>query len=210
MGNTEKFQMMAHQYDTADRIVNAKLSADMIREAFDAKESKGKNAMDFGCGTGLVGLSLLDVFDSMTFLDTSSNMLEIVAKKVEANMDGASSDHNRIKLLCVDLEADKAIKGSWDVIFMVQVLLHVSDPMALLAKLYRHISPSGKLIIIDFDENEAVKSDLVHAGFNQTVLAKGLEQLGFKGITSKTFYEADNLFMKQRASQFIMVAEKGD
>lgn len=210
MGNTEKFQMMAHQYDTADRIVNAKLSADMIREAFDAKESKGKNAMDFGCGTGLVGLSLLDVFDSMTFLDTSSNMLEIVAKKVEANMDGASSDQNRIKLLCVDLEADKAIKGSWDVIFMVQVLLHVSDPMALLAKLYRHISPSGKLIIIDFDENEAVKSDLVHAGFNQTVLAKGLEQLGFKGITSKTFYEADNLFMKQRASQFIMVAEKGD
>lgn len=210
MGNTEKFQMMAHQYDTADRIVNAKLSADMIREAFDAKESKGKNAMDFGCGTGLVGLSLLDVFDSMTFLDTSSNMLEIVAKKVEANMDGASSDHNRIKLLCVDLEADKAIKGSWDVIFMVQVLLHVSDPMALLAKLYRHISPSGKLIIIDFDENEAVKSDLVHAGFNQTVLAKGLEQLGFKGITTKTFYEADNLFMKQRASQFIMVAEKGD
>ncbi|MCA0385268.1 MAG: class I SAM-dependent methyltransferase [Firmicutes bacterium] len=210
MGNTEKFQMMAHQYDTADRIVNAKLSADMIREAFDAKESKGKNAMDFGCGTGLVGLSLLDVFDSMTFLDTSSNMLEIVAKKVEANMDGASSDHNRIKLLCVDLEADNAIEGSWDVIFMVQVLLHVSDPMALLAKLYRHISPSGKLIIIDFDENEAVKSDLVHAGFNQTVLAKGLEQLGFKGITSKTFYEADNLFMKQRASQFIMVAEKGD
>lgn len=210
MGNTEKFQMMAHQYDTADRIVNAKLSADMIREAFDAKESKGKNAMDFGCGTGLVGLSLLDVFDSMTFLDTSSNMLEIVAKKVEANMDGASSDHSRIKLLCVDLEADKAIKGSWDVIFMVQVLLHVSDPMALLAKLYRHISPSGKLIIIDFDENEAVKSDLVHAGFNQTVLAKGLEQLGFKGITTKTFYEADNLFMKQRASQFIMVAEKGD
>lgn len=210
MGNTEKFQMMAHQYDTADRIVNAKLSADMIREAFDAKEAKGKNAMDFGCGTGLVGLSLLDVFDSMTFLDTSSNMLEIVAKKVEANMDGASSDQNRIKLLCVDLEADNAIEGSWNVIFMVQVLLHVSDPMALLAKLYRHISPSGKLIIIDFDENEAVKSDLVHAGFNQTVLAKGLEQLGFKGITSKTFYEADNLFMKQRASQFIMVAEKGD
>lgn len=210
MGNTEKFQMMAHQYDTADRIVNAELSADMIREAFDAKEAKGKNAMDFGCGTGLVGLSLLDVFDSMTFLDTSSNMLEIVAKKVEANMDGASSDQNRIKLLCVDLEADNAIEGSWDVIFMVQVLLHVSDPMALLAKLYRHISPSGKLIIIDFDENEAVKSDLVHAGFNQTVLAKGLEQLGFKGITSKTFYEADNLFMKQRASQFIMVAEKGD
>lgn len=210
MGNTEKFQMMAHQYDTADRIVNAKLSADMIREAFDAKEAKEKNAMDFGCGTGLVGLSLLDVFDSMTFLDTSSNMLEIVAKKVEANMDGASSDQNRIKLLCVDLEADNAIEGSWDVIFMVQVLLHVSDPMALLAKLYRHISPSGKLIIIDFDENEAVKSDLVHAGFNQTVLAKGLEQLGFKGITSKTFYEADNLFMKQRASQFIMVAEKGD
>jgi len=210
MGNTEKFQMMAHQYDTADRIVNAKLSADMIREAFDAKESKGKNAMDFGCGTGLVGLSLLDVFDTMTFLDTSSNMLEIVAKKVEANMDGASSDQNRIKLLCVDLEADNAIEGSWDVIFMVQVLLHVSDPMALIAKLYRHISPSGKLIIIDFDENEAVKSDLVHAGFNQTVLAKGLEHLGFKGITSKTFYEADNLFMKQRASQFIMVAEKGD
>jgi predicted TPR repeat methyltransferase len=69
MGNTDKFEMIANTYDTAERNHIAKVSSDAIREyVVDAKK---KNAIDFGCGTGLVGMNLLHEFHSMLFLDTS-------------------------------------------------------------------------------------------------------------------------------------------
>ena len=60
MGNTDKFEMIASSYDTPERIHIAKVSADAIREY--VMDSKNKSAIDFGCGTGLVGMNLLDDF----------------------------------------------------------------------------------------------------------------------------------------------------
>ncbi len=62
MGNTDKFEMIATMYDTPDRIHIAKLSADAIQEYL--VNTKDKSAIDFGCGTGLVGMILLEEFKS--------------------------------------------------------------------------------------------------------------------------------------------------
>ena len=43
---------------------------------------KVKSAIDFGCGTDLVGMNLLNEFESMLFMDTSENMLDIVERKI--------------------------------------------------------------------------------------------------------------------------------
>lgn len=55
MGNTDKFEMIANIYDTPERIHIAKVSADAIREFL--VDASSKNAIDFGCGTGLVGMN---------------------------------------------------------------------------------------------------------------------------------------------------------
>lgn len=52
MGNTDKFEMIADTYDTPERIQIAKVASNAIREYL--VDSKSKNAIDFGCGTGLV------------------------------------------------------------------------------------------------------------------------------------------------------------
>jgi len=57
MGNTDKFEMIANIYDTSERIQIAKVSSDAIREYL--VDAKSKNAIDFGCGTGLVGMNLI-------------------------------------------------------------------------------------------------------------------------------------------------------
>nr|WP_232510298.1 hypothetical protein [Paenibacillus crassostreae] len=54
MGNTDKFEMIANIYDTSERIQIAKESSDVIREYL--VDTNSKNAIDFGYGTGLVGI----------------------------------------------------------------------------------------------------------------------------------------------------------
>lgn len=79
MGNTDKFEMIANIYDTSERIQIAKVSSNAIREYL--VDTKSKNAIDFGCGTGLVGMNLLNDFNSMLFLDTSQNMISQITQK---------------------------------------------------------------------------------------------------------------------------------
>jgi hypothetical protein len=57
MGNTDKFEMIANVYDTHERIQIANVSSDAIREYL--VDPTGKSAIDFGCGTVLVGLNLV-------------------------------------------------------------------------------------------------------------------------------------------------------
>ena len=69
MGNTDIFEMMADKYDTPERIEIAKIIADAIIGFLINTEDK--NAIDFGCGTGLVGMNLMKYFKSLLFLDSS-------------------------------------------------------------------------------------------------------------------------------------------
>lgn len=70
MGNSEKFNLIAGRYDTPERIETARIIADTI-SAY-AQDGKEKSAIDYGCGTGLVGMELLGDFKSMLFVDASA------------------------------------------------------------------------------------------------------------------------------------------
>lgn len=200
MGNTEKFDMIASQYDTAERQWIAKLSAQAIEPFLE--ERPPLSAMEFGCGTGLVGLSLASYFDSILFVDTSEKMLEVVEEKIKhGNLKNASTS-------CFDLESAQVENLKVDVIFMAQVLLHIEDTNALISKLYTHLNDKGLLIIVDFDENENVHSPLVHSGFNTEQLIALMTNIGYGAFESKTFYRGEKIFMGENATMFILKAQK--
>lgn len=199
MGNTEKFDMMANFYDTEERIAVTKICSQVMKEYII--EGKNKTAIDFGSGTGLIGMNLLDEFKSILFLDTSQNMLDIVSNKLkEADIDNGST-------LCFDFESSNSdIKA--DYVFMAQVLIHIKEYKPVLEKLYDILNENGHLIIIDFDKNPNISSDLVHNGFDQEDLKEVLSKMGLKNISSKNFYSGKNMFMNQDADIFIMDATK--
>ncbi|MNI92489.1 hypothetical protein D3C73_1502950 [compost metagenome] len=91
---------------------------------------------------------------------------------------------------------------------MVQVLLHIPDIQPVLTRLYDVLKEGGHLLIVDFDKNDRVASDLVHNGFHQLELAGTLQEIGYQDIRSEVFYSADNLFMGQEASMFILDCRK--
>lgn len=200
MANTDKFEMIASMYDTPERIHIAKVSSDAIREY--VADATSKNAIDFGCGTGLVGMNLLNEFQSMLFLDTSPNMINQIKQKI------TDSHIRNADTLCFDFEKEILSDLRADYIFMAQVLLHLPDVELVLSRLFDVLNEGGHLLIVDFDKNENVVSEVVHNGFDQGELARLMTKIGYRDIQSRTFYTGSKIFMGQDASMFVLNAQK--
>ena len=200
MGNTDKFETIANIYDNPERIQIAKISSDAIREYL--VDTNSKNAIDFGCGTGLVGIELLNAFNSMLFVDTSQNMINQIKQKI------ADSNIQKVDFLCFDFEKEALLDLHTDYVFMAQVLLHIQDVELVLSRLYDVLSAGGHLLIVDFNKNEKVVSDMVHNGFEQEKLTDLMAKIGYRDIQSKTIYNGSQIFMGQDASMFILDSQK--
>ena len=200
MGNTDKFEMIANIYDTPERIHIAKVSVDAIREY--VVDATSKNAIDFGCGTGLVGMNLLNDFHSVLFLDTSQNMINQIRQKI------SDLDIQNVDTLCFDFEQEALSDLHVDYIFMAQVLLHINDVELVLSRLCQVLKEDGHLLIVDFNKNEKIVSDMVHNGFEQIKLTDIMTQIGYRDIQSKTFYTGSKIFMGHYASLFILDSQK--
>jgi ubiquinone/menaquinone biosynthesis C-methylase UbiE len=198
--NIEKFDAIASQYDTAERIESANIVLGALREY--VREGKNKSALDYGCGTGLVGLRLLDSFGSLLLMDASANMVDVVNGKI------ARLGADNVTAICCNFMEAYPTDVHVDYIIVVMVLLHEKDTRTLLSRLSMALNPGGHLIIVDFDTNDRVTSELVHPGFDQRELAAILRGLSFVKMESKTFYQGERLFMNQDASLFILDAVK--
>lgn len=199
MGNKDIFDAISNSYDTPERISLADISADAIRSYLI--DTHDKTAIDFGCGTGLIGINLFREFKSILFLDSSDKMIDVVKDKI------ARLKISNSTAMCYDLESDDIPDIKVDYIFMAQVLLHIKDYADILSKLRKMLNNNGHLIITDFDKNDMVVSDLVHNGFEQNELKELLRRLGFNNIQSKTIYNGEGIFMGKDASLLIMDAQ---
>lgn len=54
---------------------------------------------------------------------------------------------------------------------MTQVLLHIPDVEFVLSKLFDVLNKGGHLLIVDFNKNGNMVSDIVHNGFHQDELS---------------------------------------
>ena len=200
METRDIFEQMAGQYDTEERKSIAHIIAQKMRS--ELSDTKHLSALDYGCGTGLVGLELVDMFRTMLFVDTSEQMIAQVRRKIEnAHICTAGT-------LCCDFCVEPPPHMKADYILMSQVLLHVREYALLLGRLYDVLNENGHLLIVDFDLNERIVSDKVHPGFDQKELMLRLKQIGFASVYAHTFHHRQKMFMKEDASLFLMHAQK--
>ena len=197
------FETSAERYDTDDRAAVAALISREMRTHVAATPMPGASALDYGCGTGLVGLQLIDLFASMTFVDTAPAMVAQVQRKLDA----AGVAHAEAWAADFCAEAPHPSER-FDYILLSQVLLPVKDVPLLLARLAALLNEGGRLLIVDFDEAPAVSSDLIHAGFDQAELRALVEREGLRVVDAHTFHRADHLLMGQEASLFILDVTK--
>lgn len=194
------FEQMARRYDSEDRIELANIILKEIKP--ELVNSETKMLVDYGSGTGLIGLALTDLVKSVVLVDSSKQMLEVAEAKV------AQKEITNVSVLNADFIQETPFGINADIILMSLVLLHIPETEKILQALYNVLNTGGKLIIVDFDKNENISHPKVHNGFDHEELKKTLSKVGFTAIEIKTFHHGENLFMKQDASMFKSVSTR--
>jgi ubiquinone/menaquinone biosynthesis C-methylase UbiE len=138
--------------------------------------TKEMDLLDFGCGTGLLTLNLQPFVRSITGMDTSRGMLNMLAAKIDrlrlAN----------VKLFCGDFNRGERPDGSFHLLASAMTLHHVADIPGLLAVLSGLLAPGGVLCLADLDKEDGTFHDdpagVHHAGFDRVLLKGDLEASG--------------------------------
>lgn len=160
-------------YDTKERIESCRIWSEMIQKNINITPEMV--IIDFGAGTGLVGINFLQSAKKVIFEDISSNMLS----QCQKNLDSQSLKNYEIFLGQIDeYNGDKA-----DLILACLVFHHIQDINAISKTLLSKLKPHGKLIICDFLPGaaffERMKPKIPHLGFIPEDLSKILIDSGF-------------------------------
>nr|WP_025193668.1 methyltransferase domain-containing protein [Enterococcus faecalis] len=193
------FDTMSQQYDAPHRVALAKIINKKIQDS--AGDLTGKTVMDYGCGTGLIGLPLAEKAEKLLLVDPSSKMIEVTQNKIQkTKVKNANAKVGTTESLDV--------KSSSDLIVMSLVMLQVPDTKELLTGLYQALKTNGRLLIVDFDKNPNVYHERVHNGFEHNRLKTLAEEIGFRNISIDNFYHGSKIFMQQDATIFLFSGEK--
>ncbi len=108
----------------------------------------GRTVLEFGCGTGTLGLRLAREHAArLLFVDTSPAMLGVLRGKLaEADAHGA---HAGAQVFEGELHALPIPEASVDVVVSLMALHHVEDTARALARLRALLKPGGLLLLGD-------------------------------------------------------------
>ncbi|ANZ32505.1 class I SAM-dependent methyltransferase [Staphylococcus carnosus] len=192
------FHRIAHRYDSESQIQLTEKIAKEMR----TRMTPAHRLLDYGCGTGLVGLQFADDVDQLILADAESEMLKIVQQKI------VSLDLKNAETMQLNVVEDSLPDIQVDTIIMSLVMLHVPDTQTLLNQLFKLLQPGGQILIADFNQNDKVSHPLIHSGFAHETVKEKMEEVGFNTPSIHTFYQGENLFMNQDASLFLARATK--
>ncbi|WP_027623373.1 class I SAM-dependent DNA methyltransferase [Clostridium lundense] len=179
------FDDSAKNWDTDKRINRAKIIANEISNSINI--GNNYSAMEFGCGTGLVSFNLYNKFKSITLIDSSKGMIDIVKSKID------KSKIDNMFPYCLDITDEDSLNKKFDVIYSSMVLHHIHDIEAIISKFYELLNEDGYLCIVDLDEDDGKFHKKYpdfhgHNGFNQDEFKNILISAGFKDVQSNTFF----------------------
>jgi ubiquinone/menaquinone biosynthesis C-methylase UbiE len=165
-------------------------------------------ALEYGCGTGLVGFALRRRLGDMTLADVSDGMLAVVREKLAASPD------SRVRPLKLDLVRDTLPEQRFDLIFTAMTLHHIPDTEASLRAFASLLAPRGYLCVADLDAEDGSFHGAGfdgHNGFDRGALGAKVGRAGMRVERFVTAYEmAKTVEGSMRAYPiFLMTARKG-
>jgi ubiquinone/menaquinone biosynthesis C-methylase UbiE len=143
--------------------------------------------MDFGCGTGLLTLQLAPLVGSITGVDSSRGMLDVLAGKL------ARLSLTNVRMRYLDIDAGDVLDGRYGLIVSSMTLHHIRRVEPLLEQFYRVLAPGGHLCLADLDPDDGqFHSDnqgVFHFGFDRVDLRGAFAAAGFEDVRDTTAAE---------------------
>lgn len=186
MPERRDFDAAAAEWD--EKPLRIKLAQDIANAISAALPlSKTWDAMDFGCGTGLVTLNLAPRLGSIVGVDSSPKMVERLNAK--ANEQGFSNARGE----CRDMERGELPGGRYHLITSAMTMHHIPEIAPLLLELRNLLHPGGRIALADLEaENGSFHEDstgVFHHGFSHEEITQLLIRSGFRDITVSTIAE---------------------
>jgi ubiquinone/menaquinone biosynthesis C-methylase UbiE len=203
--STERFDKAAAGWDGKSRRVQ--LAGKISAAICELPLSKEMKAMEYGCGTGLVGLAVAPLVQSLSTIDSSKGMLEVLQEKCE------TQGIRNITTLCCDLLQDD-YQEKHDLIFCAMTLHHIKDHKALLQRFCALLNPGGYLAVADLvsEDGSFHKADaegIHHKGFEPKELEALLHDYAMEEVQHRIVYsivkEEDN---NKEFPVFLLTARK--
>lgn len=197
------FDNAAKEWDTKhQRVAQAKAIAQIIEQTIPL--TRATKALEFGCGTGLLGFNLIEKVGEITFSDTSRGMLSEVENKLKISACTSAK--------IVDLNVAKIV-DSYDLIFSSMVLHHIADHKQTIADLSQSLHPEGYLCICDLDKEDGLfhsKETVPHYGFERAELKKEFQNAGLNVIHSCTGFINRKIINGQEVDfpVFLLIGQK--
>jgi 2-polyprenyl-3-methyl-5-hydroxy-6-metoxy-1,4-benzoquinol methylase len=144
------------------------------------KIQPGQVVCDFGCGNGYHSLQLakrVGPTGSVHAIDIQPEMLEMLRER--AGPRGLAN----IKPVLATEEENGLAPGTFDMVLMVDVYHELSNPAEILATVHKSLKPEGRLVLVEFrEEDESVPILPLHK-MSQPQVMKELEANDFKLIS---------------------------
>jgi len=191
--------------DDPAKVERARAVADAIVGAVPLDSAM--NAMEYGCGTGLLSFMLRPRLGRITLADASAGMLAVAAGKI------AAANDTCMRTVKLDLLADPMPAERYDIIYSLMTLHHVADTDAILRRFHAALVTNGLLCIADLDAEDGSFHGAGfdgHPGFDRALLGVKARQAGFATVQFSTAYEIDKKVdgRARRYPVFLMVASK--
>jgi predicted TPR repeat methyltransferase len=172
--------------------------------------NKKMTALEYGCGTGLVGLALAPQLSALTAVDTSTGMLEVLAQKIK------SEQITNVTPLRLDL-SQESLTEKFDLIFCAMTLHHIKEADQLLERFCDLLADGGYLAVADLKTedgsfHEAEADGVMHHGFNPAELIVTLTKLGMKQVAVQEVHsliKTNDAGVERAYPVFLLTGKKG-
>ncbi|MCC7493207.1 MAG: class I SAM-dependent methyltransferase [Fimbriimonadaceae bacterium] len=177
---TSRFDQLASQWDdNPARVANAQAIAAAIAARVPLQPAW--QALDYGAGTGLLGLALRPHVGQVQAVDTSADMLEVLRQKV------AAADLSGVEAVQADLHEGPWPGGPVDLVVSAMTLHHLRDVPLVLGRLVAALRPGGWIAVADLDREDGSfhgpeASDVYHLGFDRAAVAQWLTAAGCTAV----------------------------
>ena len=135
----------------------------IVRQAAPARDM---TVLDYGCGTGLLGLYLLPYVGRVTGADNSPGMLQVLSRKI------AEGGLNNMRAIRLDLAQDPVPHDRYHMIVTSMVMHHIANPDETLRAFHTMLLPGGILCLADLDTEPGT--------FHTTEAAGSVHHHGFR------------------------------
>jgi SAM-dependent methyltransferase len=182
-----EFDLKARTWDDdPQKIERAGRVADAIAAAVPGLSEM--EVLEYGSGTGLLGLALRGRVRLITLADASREMTAVAREKIAAL---GAADARAVEL---DLTTTPLPDERYDLVCTLLTLHHVSDTAGILRRFHKVLRPGGLVCISDLDAEDGSfhgTGFTGHAGFRRDSLALLLAAAGFSDAVFTTVLEID-------------------